>query len=227
MKKEILEIKDFVLNISEKWIQTNRKGDTGVGKTFEDYLGVEENNSKGSDYKGIELKCFRKGKEKKSLQTLCTMEPQWVETNSRETILNNYGYISDDGKTRLNTSITNIENNLGWSLKFENGYLNILNYGVIVAKYDIKSIIKKFLITKLKDLVTIGTDVKKKNGKEYFNYNQMKYFTGISGKNISKLISEGKLKIEFRMTSKKNYGTAFRINRKYLTELYETCVEVV
>lgn len=230
MKQEILEIKDVVVNLSKEWTQTNRNGSTGVGKTFEDILGVEENNSKEADYKGVELKCFRKGKLKSSLQTLFTMEPEWngiKSRNSRKIILNNYGY-SSDGEIKLNTTVTSSENNRGWSLEIENGYVNILNYGDLVARYSTKSIVDKFRDGKLKELVTIGADVKKENRKEYFNYNEMKYYTDVSEENIITLISEGKLKIDIRMNSEKNYGTAFRLNRNlYLDDLYETCVEVL
>jgi hypothetical protein len=55
LKKEFLQIKaqGFVLNTRPK----NRDG--GIGNTFEDLLGVKENNLSEADFKGIEIKSQR------------------------------------------------------------------------------------------------------------------------------------------------------------------------
>ena len=41
-------------------VQTHRAGDTGIGKTLEDLLGIEENNIAGPDFDLYELKSGRK-----------------------------------------------------------------------------------------------------------------------------------------------------------------------
>ena len=46
--------------IKGKEFKSNRRSNTGIGKTFEDIIGVEENNNLLVDYKGeIELKSQR------------------------------------------------------------------------------------------------------------------------------------------------------------------------
>ncbi len=39
------------------WIDSLRTGDTGIGYTFESLLGIEENNDRRADFRGIEIKC--------------------------------------------------------------------------------------------------------------------------------------------------------------------------
>lgn len=41
------------------WIRTHRAGPTGVGKTLEDLLGIEENNHDAPDFGEYELKSCR------------------------------------------------------------------------------------------------------------------------------------------------------------------------
>ena len=42
---------------SRGFVVSLRTGDTGIGYTFETLVGVEENNDKTADFKGIEIKC--------------------------------------------------------------------------------------------------------------------------------------------------------------------------
>jgi len=49
------------ITIKEKgYIKTHRKGNTGIGKTLEDLLGITENNIPGPNTAMIELKSARK-----------------------------------------------------------------------------------------------------------------------------------------------------------------------
>ena len=55
------------------YIKTHRAGQTGIGKTLEDLLGIEENNIPISNTTFAELKSARKGS--KSMITLFTKSP--------------------------------------------------------------------------------------------------------------------------------------------------------
>ena len=52
------------------FVKTHRAGDTGIGKTLEDLLGIEENNIPGPDGEDTELKAARKNSP--SMLTLFT-----------------------------------------------------------------------------------------------------------------------------------------------------------
>ena len=41
------------------WVKSLRKGDTGIGKTFEELLGKTEENFEFPDFEGIEIKTKR------------------------------------------------------------------------------------------------------------------------------------------------------------------------
>jgi len=54
-------------------VRTHRSGNTGIGKTLEDLLGIEENNIPGPDGAMIELKSSRKSAT--SMMSLFTKSP--------------------------------------------------------------------------------------------------------------------------------------------------------
>lgn len=76
------------------YIPTHRTGPTGIGKTLEDILGIEENNVDISNTTFAEIKSARKGT--KSMLTLFTKAPSPAEANS--SLLNRYGYITPKSK---------------------------------------------------------------------------------------------------------------------------------
>ena len=77
------------------FVKTHRSGQTGIGKTIEDLLGIEENNIPGPNALGwIELKAIRK--DSKSMITLFTLTPSPPKINS--VLLKKYGYFSSKKK---------------------------------------------------------------------------------------------------------------------------------
>lgn len=69
LKKKLQSIKAL------GFVKTHRNGDTGIGKTLEDLLGIKENNIPLPDIGEIaELKAYRKNAS--SMLTLFTLEPQ-------------------------------------------------------------------------------------------------------------------------------------------------------
>jgi len=74
---ELAKLKD------KGWIRSIRKGDTGIGKTVEELLGIEENNQGRPDctYQGkeVEIKCHRMNSN--AMITLFTLEPETRHLN--------------------------------------------------------------------------------------------------------------------------------------------------
>lgn len=73
------------------WIKTHRTGNTGIGKTLEDLLGIPENNAHAPDFGEYELKSKRIGTP--SMLTLFTKSPQPRRANNY--LLNKYGYVGN------------------------------------------------------------------------------------------------------------------------------------
>ncbi len=82
------------------FVQTHRTGNTGIGKTLEDLLGIKENNIPLHDISGVaELKAYRK--EAKSMLTLFTLEPLPAGGDRDKNLLDNFGYSKrDNGRSK-------------------------------------------------------------------------------------------------------------------------------
>lgn len=52
-------IREYTKICNMGWIRTHRAGPTGIGKTLEDLLGIEENNIDAPDFGDYELKSGR------------------------------------------------------------------------------------------------------------------------------------------------------------------------
>lgn len=91
-----------------------RSGSTGVGFTLETMLGIKANSSKEPDYKGIELKSGRGGKNR---TTLFAQVPDWSISPCKKSaeILNKYGYQREDDFKLYCTLSTQKDNSQGLS----------------------------------------------------------------------------------------------------------------
>lgn len=84
-------------------METHRAGNTGIGKTLEDLLGIEENNVPGPDAVGVELKSTRRSSN--NLTTLFTKEPPRDERRLwNQELVRELGYV--DGKDRQALKVT-------------------------------------------------------------------------------------------------------------------------
>ena len=103
MDKELI-IREFNRIKNLGYVKSRRSNNTGIGKTFEDYLGVTENNDKLPDFAGFEVKSQRALTS--SYLTLFTKSPTGpvgANTYLRDT----YGEFYEEYPTlkRLHTSI--------------------------------------------------------------------------------------------------------------------------
>src|SRR3989304_1358761 len=80
--ERIKQIKDM------GFVESNRSGDTGIGKTLEDLLGISENNIAGPDFDIYELKSGRK--DSSSMLTLFTKAP--MPKGANKSLLEAFGY---------------------------------------------------------------------------------------------------------------------------------------
>jgi hypothetical protein len=84
------------------WIRSTRRGDTGIGKTIEDYLGIPENNLGEPDclYQGIPVEIKSRRLETSSMITLFTLEPQTRHLKDAD-LVKKYGYKNSRGRPAL------------------------------------------------------------------------------------------------------------------------------
>ena len=208
---------------SEGFIEITRKGDGKYGNTFEDLLGLEENNLKTPDIDGYELKV--KDKDTCSKQTLFNKDA-WVIKASD--FLKNYGipHSTKKGELSCNTTVTRKVNNRGFYLDTDDDFLYVKHKDTIICQYDWNILTESFM-TKFPKAIKVYGSVKKENGKIYFHYNEAYYLTNSSKEKFKKLIEENVICIDFKLRtqynkglSPRNRGTAFRIKSDNLDKLF-------
>tara|TARA_B110001450_G_scaffold240807_1_gene249809 strand:+ start:612 stop:1790 length:1179 start_codon:yes stop_codon:yes gene_type:complete len=94
--------------------------DTSVGRTLETALGIDINSSKKPDYKGIELKSFRKSRTNR--KNLFAQVPNWSlsKFKSSAEILNNFGYEREEDFKLYCTVSAITRNSQGLNLRIDN-----------------------------------------------------------------------------------------------------------
>jgi len=213
---------------NEGWIKTLKRGDTGVGYTFETKLGIKANSKKKPDFMGIEIKAFRK-RTSGSLVTLFSQVPNWKGSNTdRNKVLTEYGYSDSNERFNLYCSVyANVTNTLNWELKVdrEEKKIKILNSSKEVTFWDFKKIEERIL-NKHNETFFVYADTKKENDSEYFCYNKILFTKTPSLKNFLKLIENSKICHDFVMHRKKNgstrdHGFLWRIKNIYIPDLFE------
>ena len=210
------------------WIKTLRKGDTGVGYTLETELGIRANSNQKPDFRGIEIKAFRKRSIGK-LVTLFSQVPNWKKSNTnRSEVLSEYGYLDANERFNLYCSVFgNEKNTLNWKLEVDriNKKINIFNNDKIVTFWDFEKIEERIL-KKHDQTFFIYSDTKLENGNEYFFYNKILITQKASLENFLKLIENGKVCMDFVMHRKKNgttrdHGFLWRIRSNSIPDLFE------
>lgn len=101
--------KDKIINAFNKvkalgWVKSHRSNNTGIGKTFEDYIGVVENNLNEPDLFGFEIKSHRA--DSNSYVTLFTKSPSYPLKGANSYLKDKFGTnYSNSQLKKLHTSI--------------------------------------------------------------------------------------------------------------------------
>jgi hypothetical protein len=152
------------------WIRSNRKHNTGIGKTLEDHLGIKENNIALPDFGVMELKSQRINTI--SMLTLFTKSPDGI-TNAE--IRKRFGYPDKEfPKVKiLHQTISGGKRNArGFQAMIDedSGRLVIMKQKRLLGYYGLE-FLKKKALEKIGDgLILVRAETKKIRGQEYFHY---------------------------------------------------------
>jgi len=200
------------------YVRTHRSGNTGVGKTLEDLLGITENNIPGPNAAMIELKSARKNAL--SMLTLFTKSPLPKKANSA--LLQRFGYESSRGNERkeLHTTVTAIDYN---QLKGESGFkidikrdrINLITTDEVLGYWD-RETLKKSFERKLHKLLYVKAEARGQGSNEEFWFNEGWLLTGFNFDNFLTLLREGVIRVDIRIGQyadgrPHDHGTAFRV----------------
>jgi len=237
-------IKEFKRIKALGFIKSRRLNDTGIGKTFEDYLGVDENNLKDPDFEGYEIKSHRKSSN--SFVTLFTKSPT---TPNKANSLLRERFGTPEGKLNVKTIRTSVFSNKWNSYNRSYAFKIVVNENtktidLIRKKINgSKSIVEcswtfsevKSAFSKLKSLFFVTAEREKKHVHEYFHFTNATIFSKPSFAKLVQLINEGRIMVDIRLgvySSGKNKGKAhdhgigFRIKSNDLKLLYSDVFEV-
>jgi len=236
-KKEFLSIK------KKGFVLSHRIHDTGIGKTFEDYMNILENNNFMADYKGVlELKSSREFSV--SMMTLFTKAPSnppKVNTYLRE----RYGEpdSDSDGLKTIHTTFSSLKFNtyikrLGFKLEVDRKakkiYIlikdlaseRIVDRDVFYTFDDIAYILEN----KCKYIAYISAEPKKEGEKEFFHFKKAVLLSGLSPEKFIDMVEAGLILYDIRMgvfRSGKNkgkthdHGSGFRVLKQNIDKVFK------
>ena len=211
------------------FIPSITKGDPGVGDTLENALGIQRNNKKTPDYKGIELKASRitKNGEKKTVtrSTLFTKVPDTGLTYSE--ILDKYGKVQiPRGKTEPRKQIyetlsTQKYNAYGLKLSvdYDNDKLNLIDDAEpepnLVSSWNL-DILRKTLLVKHHETFWVKAASEMRNGIEYFRYDKVIHTKNPNALLLAPLIENGEITADLAAHIKpdgtyRDHGLLFKI----------------
>ena len=216
------------------YIETHRKGPTGIGHTLEQELQLDENNLAIPDLGGrIELKANRK--KSGSMVTLFTFNRSVWQVSQKE-VIETYGYKDEKGRQSLYSTIFhNATNPQGLEIQIdrENHKVHLSHKGNILGTWSVFTIVGKF-VTKLERLMVVFADnrINEETGKEEFHFNEAYLLDKPEPDNFLDAFEEGLIAIDVRMHLKptgvvRNHGTGFRIDERNIPILYENRKQII
>lgn len=228
---------------SRGFVKTNRSGNTGIGKTLEDYMNIPENNIDAPDLHGFEIKSQRASTG--SYVTLFTRAPS--NPKSANTMLREKFGTPDKRCPEMRVLHTSMFHNKFNSHKSGYGfrlacndnskkvYLEVeeSNSGKIVNNevYWAYEVLDKIITNKLQNLAFIAAETKiSQDGVELFYFKHCTLFHGLTLERLIELIKSDTVMFDIRIgvyRQGKNagkthdHGSGFRIKKGDMPKLFD------
>jgi len=229
------------------YVPSHRTSDTGIGKTFEDCVGIVENNIDAPDLFGFEIKAHRE--KSSSYVTLFTKKPSFPD-NANSILNTKFGtpYPNNPDLNRLHTSIFADRSNtyIGkYSFKL---CIDKKAKKILIQVNDLRSgklldnsvgytfaEIEKVLKNKLENLFYVSARSKKTENTEQFFFHKADVYMHPSIGKFIQLLQEGKIMYDIRIGSYQSganygkshdHGSGFRILPQHFSKLFTYHEEV-
>lgn len=199
------------------YIKTHRSGNTGIGKTLEDLLGIMENNVPGPNARMIELKSARKNIS--SMLTLFTKSPLPPGINS--VLLYRFGYEGKEGRKRLETTVNAMKFNqlkgkTGFKINIRIDRVNLITAENEIVAYWDKETLKTYFERKLPKLLYVKAETRDSGFNEEFWFNEAWLLSGFNFDSFVQLLKEGTILVDIRIGQyldgrTHDHGTGFRV----------------
>ena len=206
------------------YVKTHRAGNTGIGKTLEDLLGIKENNIPSPNALKTELKSARKSGS--SMLTLFTKSPSPPRANS--VLLQKYGYELLEGNKRkiLHTTVNavrfnNLRGSLGFKINTEEDKICLVNPQNEILGYWGKDILRASFERKLPEILYVKAETKDFGADEMFWFNEAWLLKGFNFDSFITLLKKGIILVDVRIGQypdgrTHDHGTGFRVHPNQL-----------
>ena len=215
------ELVDQLPDLKDKgYVMTHRAGNTGIGKTLEDLLGVQENNFAGPNGYNTELKSGRKGSP--SMLTLFTKSPLPSRINKQ--LVEKFGKPTNKGIKKLHTTINAVSKNTLYgnpafivTVHQTRIEINHDGYGDLPTPYWNNINLEEAFYRKYpENLLYVKADCRGRGKNEEFHYNEAWLMSGFSFTRFVELLTSGQILIDIRLGQYPDgrlhdHGTGFRV----------------
>ncbi len=203
------------------FVESKRKGPTGVGHTLEAELGIAENNIALPDLSGAELKAHRV--ESASMITLFTFNRNAWQMPPLEAI-RQFGNRDKNGRFGLYYTMSLIPNSIGLYLHIADDSVAVRHIdGAEIAKWNLDRLAERFL-EKIPAMILVSAKTEERDGVEYFHYMRARLLKNTSADVLRQQFQEQNIVMDLRLhdkgTSARNHGTGFRAREDRLPFLF-------
>ncbi|MBI3036143.1 MvaI/BcnI restriction endonuclease family protein [Candidatus Woesearchaeota archaeon] len=245
MDKKVVEgfKRDFLAIKQKGFVPSTRTHDTGIGKTFEDLVGIHENNNYLADYKDeLEIKSSRDLSE--SMVTLFTKSPSHpLKANSF--IREHYGKPDSDftavkivHSTVSATNFNTFENKWGFKINVSEqlGLISLIIKNLKTAEVNDSQIyftfddLKERVEKKCKHVAYVSAEPKKENGKEFFKFNKAVLLSGLTFQKFVDCVKKGLIVYDIRLGIYRSgkmkgkphdHGSGFRVLKRNVDKVFD------
>jgi hypothetical protein len=223
--------------------------DGSAGNTFEEHLGVKENNLKEPDFENFEVKTKKNYLKSKSPISLFTLKPSFPEDGDSY-MRNNWGVPDSRYQNVLRFSTSLYANR--WSVVYKKNKYKIdvdrKKSRIYIVQATLSEQITDRTIywnfedvhygaKKLHNLFLVEADVKTVNNKLCFHYtNASVYYNYLGNQNFIDLLENGFIRYDNRLGvygpntpnagKPHNHGGGFRLEKKHIHKLYKTVIDL-
>lgn len=211
----------------------SERADTAIGRTLEHALGISMNPNRAPDYRGIELKSYRRAKNagRQNRKTLFSQVPKWEisKFKSSTEILNAFGY-DRGGQFKLYCEVsTRRPNSQGLILKINDRAGQLDEYS---TKADIGAFaswlmadLRAALLEKHNETFWVGGRSHLIDGREHFEFIDVMHTRKPIASQFDVLLDQGEITVDHLIKrspsgSGKEKGPLFKINSNALGMLF-------
>jgi len=209
------------------------RADTAIGRTLEHALGISMNSSRAPDFKGIELKSFRRASKasRQNRKTLFAKVANWELSRfkSSNEILDAFGYPGDKDFRLYCTVSTQSVNSQGLYFKYEDelGILDELSTHEEIGAFATWALadLRASLAKKHNETFWVGALVHNLTGHEHFEFQDVMHTRKPILSQFDLLLEQGEITMDhlIKRTEKgrvSEKGPLFKINSRSLRLLF-------